>query len=80
MNPMNNVFEMLSILRRRMVGQHEAIRTVAFTISIASTRKRSMHRPLASLLFAGPPCVGKQTLAWDVAEAVFGDRSCSSPR
>lgn len=59
-------------LRRRVVGQDQAVATVARVLRAARAGVRSPTRPEAVLLFCGPAGVGKTELALALAEAAFG--------
>jgi ATP-dependent Clp protease ATP-binding subunit ClpC len=59
-------------LRRSVIGQEEAVRTVA---GFATTFKAGMNdpnRPIGSLLFCGPTGVGKTQLAKTLSQFLFG--------
>ncbi len=60
-------------LREQVIGQDEAITQVARALVTGRLRSSNTHRPMAVLLFAGPPGVGKGTLASALAHEVFGD-------
>jgi ATP-dependent Clp protease ATP-binding subunit ClpA len=59
-------------LRRRFVGQDEAVRAAAEIIGIAKARLNDPDRPLASLLLLGPTGVGKTQFAKSLAAYLFG--------
>lgn len=61
-------------LSRIVVGQKHAISDVARALVKGRLRGANAERPLAVLLFAGPPGVGKGTLASALAEEVFGSK------
>ncbi|CAI0551968.1 unnamed protein product [Linum tenue] len=50
-------------LKNHVFGQDEAVRAVTKAVRRSRTGVRNPTRPLASFLFAGPPAVGKTTLA-----------------
>ncbi len=55
-----------------VVGQRRAIEQVAQALVTGRLRGAHSERPLAVLLFVGPPGVGKGTLASALADEVFG--------
>jgi len=60
-------------LHRRVVGQDEAIASVANAIRRARAGLQDPNRPLGSFLFLGPTGVGKTELARALAEFLFDD-------
>ena len=62
-------------LRRRVVGQEEAITAVADAIRRARAGLKDPNRPIGSFLFLGPSGVGKTELAKALAEFLFDDES-----
>lgn len=62
-------------LRRRVVGQEEAISAIARAIRRSRTGLKDPKRPVGSFLFLGPTGVGKTELAKALAEQLFGDES-----
>jgi len=65
--------EMESRLRERVVGQDEAIATVANAIRRARAGLSDPKRPIGSFLFMGPTGVGKTETARALAEFLFDD-------
>lgn len=59
-------------IRRRLVGQDNAIHQVCRAVQRARLGLRDECRPIASFLFLGPTGVGKTYLAKALAEEVFG--------
>jgi ATP-dependent Clp protease ATP-binding subunit ClpB len=59
-------------LRRVVVGQDEAVATVANAIRISRAGLSDSTRPLASFMFVGPTGVGKTLLCKTLAEFLFG--------
>jgi ATP-dependent Clp protease ATP-binding subunit ClpB len=62
-------------LRRRVVGQDEAITAVSNAIRRARAGLQDPNRPLGSFLFLGPTGVGKTELTRALAEFLFDDES-----
>jgi ATP-dependent Clp protease ATP-binding subunit ClpB len=62
-------------LRRRVVGQDEAIVAVSNAIRRARAGLQDPNRPLGSFLFLGPTGVGKTELTRALAEFLFDDES-----
>ncbi|GBC84073.1 Chaperone protein ClpB 1 [bacterium HR11] len=60
-------------LRRRVVGQDEALEKVANAIRRARAGLQDPHRPIGSFLFLGPTGVGKTETARALAEFLFDD-------
>ena len=60
-------------LRRRVVGQAEAIMAVSNALRRARAGLQDENRPLGSFLFLGPTGVGKTELARALAEFLFDD-------
>lgn len=60
------------ILRRRVIGQEEAVAAVAKAIKRGRVGLKDPARPVGSFLFLGPTGVGKTELSKALAEAVFG--------
>jgi ATP-dependent Clp protease ATP-binding subunit ClpB len=60
-------------LHLRVVGQDEAISTVANAVRRARAGLQDPHRPLGSFIFLGPTGVGKTELARALAEFLFDD-------
>ena len=61
-----------SILHKRVVGQDEAVSTVAKAIKRGRVGLKDPVRPVGSFLFLGPTGVGKTELSKALAEALFG--------
>ncbi|MFZ1023033.1 MAG: AAA family ATPase, partial [Thermoplasmata archaeon] len=58
-------------LRRRVVGQDEAVRTVAAAVRRSRSGLADPNRPIGSFLFVGPTGVGKTELAKALALFLF---------
>lgn len=59
-------------LHARVIGQNEAVVSIAKAIRRARVGLKSPNRPIGSFIFSGPTGVGKTELAKALAEAVFG--------
>lgn len=62
-------------LRRRVVGQDDAIIAVANAVRRARAGIQDMNRPIGSFIFLGPTGVGKTELAKALAEFLFDDEN-----
>ena len=60
-------------LRRRVVGQEDALRAVAHAVRRARAGLQDPNRPIGSFLFLGPTGVGKTELTKALAEFLFDD-------
>ena len=61
------------LLHERVVGQNEAIETVAKAIRRGRVGLKDPKRPIGSFLFLGPTGVGKTELSKALAEVLFGN-------
>ncbi|HET7091375.1 MAG TPA: ATP-dependent chaperone ClpB [Anaerolineae bacterium] len=62
-------------LRRRVVGQDDAIRVVSNAVRRARAGLQDRSRPIGSFIFLGPTGVGKTELARSLAAFLFDDES-----
>jgi ATP-dependent Clp protease ATP-binding subunit ClpB len=60
-------------LRRRVIGQEDALRAVAHAVRRARAGLQDPQRPIGSFLFLGPTGVGKTELTKALAEFLFDD-------
>jgi ATP-dependent Clp protease ATP-binding subunit ClpB len=71
----DKLLHMEDALRRRVVGQDEAVTAVANAIRRARAGLQDPNRPMGSFLFLGPTGVGKTELTRALAEFLFDDES-----
>jgi len=71
----NRLLNMEKVLKRRVVGQADAIDRIARAVRRARTNIGDPKRPSGSFIFLGPSGVGKTQLARSLAEFLFGDES-----
>lgn len=69
----DRLLHMEDILHKRVIGQEEAVKSVARAIRRARAGLKDPKRPIGSFIFLGPTGVGKTELARALAEAMFGD-------
>ena len=60
------------VLKKRVIGQDEAVSAVARAVRRGRVGLKDPHRPIGSFLFLGPTGVGKTELSKTLAEALFG--------
>ncbi len=65
------LLRMEEILKRRVVGQDEAVEAVARVVRRSRAGLQDPHRPLGSFIFLGPTGVGKTELAKALSEFIF---------
>ena len=64
-----------SILHKRVIGQEEAVKSVAKAMRRGRVGLKDPNRPIGSFLFLGPTGVGKTELSKALAEAMFGSEN-----
>ena len=69
------LLHMEDALKRRVVGQDEAVTAVSNAIRRARAGLQDPNRPMGSFLFLGPTGVGKTELTRALAEFLFDDES-----
>ncbi|HVR39483.1 MAG TPA: ATP-dependent chaperone ClpB [Thermoanaerobaculia bacterium] len=62
-------------LRRRVIGQDEAVTAVANAVRRSRAGLKDPNRPIGSFIFMGPTGVGKTELARALAEFLFDDEN-----
>ncbi len=70
---MQKLLKMEDNLRRRVVGQDEALSAVANAVRRARAGLQDPNRPIGSFIFLGPTGVGKTETAKALAEFLFDD-------
>ena len=69
------LLQLESMLHNRVVGQEEAVTSVARAIRRGRVGLKDPNRPIGSFLFLGPTGVGKTELSKALADAMFGSES-----
>ncbi|WP_026883580.1 ATP-dependent Clp protease ATP-binding subunit [Clostridium akagii] len=62
-------------LHKRVIGQDEAVKSVARAVRRARVGLKDPKRPIGSFIFLGPTGVGKTELSKALSEAMFGDEN-----
>ena len=70
---MQKLLNMEDVLHKRLIGQEEAVDTVADAIRRARSGLKDPKRPIGTFIFLGPTGVGKTELAKALAEFMFND-------
>ena len=68
----NRLLNMEEVLHKRIVGQDEAINTIAKAIRRARAGLKDPRHPIGNFIFLGPTGVGKTELVRALAEFMFG--------
>jgi ATP-dependent Clp protease ATP-binding subunit ClpC len=71
----NKLATLADEIKKRIIGQDEAVETVAKSLIRAKLGLRSKKRPLGNFLFLGPTGVGKTELAKVLSDTFFGEKS-----
>ena len=69
----NKLSRMEEFLKKRIVGQDEAVRKIADTVKRSRAGISDPNRPIGSFIFLGPTGVGKTELTKALAEFIFDD-------
>ncbi len=72
-NEKSELLRLEDSLKKKVIGQDEAVGNVSSAIKRARTGISDMDRPWASFLFLGPTGVGKTELAKVLTKELFGD-------
>ena len=67
------LLELENILKKRVIGQDDAVSAVAKAVRRARAGLKDPKKPIGSFIFLGPTGVGKTELTKALAEAMFGD-------
>jgi len=68
----SRLLNMEEVLHKRIIGQDEAISTIAKAIRRARAGLKDPRRPIGNFIFLGPTGVGKTELARTLSEFMFG--------
>ena len=71
----DKLLRMEEILKKRVVGQEEAVKAVSRAVRRARVGLRDPKRPIGSFIFLGPTGVGKTELCKALAETMFADEN-----
>ena len=66
------------VLKKRVVGQDEAISAIANAIRRSRSGLSDVNRPSGSFIFLGPTGVGKTELAKSLADFLFNDEKVAT--
>ncbi|MBQ9104121.1 MAG: ATP-dependent Clp protease ATP-binding subunit [Clostridia bacterium] len=69
------LLDLEDVLHKRVIGQHQAVKSVSDAIRRARAGLKDPNRPVGSFIFVGPTGVGKTELSKALAEAVFGNEN-----
>lgn len=67
------ILNMEKILKKRVIGQDEAIEKISHAIQVHRAGLTDPNRPIGSFLFLGPTGVGKTEVAKSLADFLFND-------
>lgn len=72
---LQRLLKLEDILHKRVIGQDEAVKSIARAVRRARVGLKDPKRPIGSFIFLGPTGVGKTELSKALAEAMFGDEN-----
>ncbi len=67
------LLDLENILHKRVIGQEQAVRSVASAVRRSRVGLKDPNKPIGSFIFVGPTGVGKTYLAKALAESLFGE-------
>ena len=70
-----NYLNLEELLRKKVIGQDDAIKKIAQVVRRAKTCVRDLSRPIATFIFTGSTGVGKTELAKALAESLYGSEN-----
>lgn len=73
MSESEKLLAMESVLKERVIGQDDAVATIAHAIQLHRTGLSDPNKPIGSFLFLGPTGVGKTEVARTLADYLFDD-------
>lgn len=71
----DKLLDMEAILKKKVIGQDEAINAIADSVRLQRAGLTSDKRPIGSFLFLGPTGTGKTELTKTLSEFIFNDKS-----
>ncbi len=72
---MEKLLKLETMLGKRVIGQSEAVETIARAIRRGRAGLKNPSRPIVSLMFLGPTGVGKTELCKALADTIFGNEN-----
>ena len=74
-NESERLLKLEEILHKRVIGQDEAVKSIARAVRRARVGIKDPNKPIGSFIFLGPTGVGKTELSKALAEVMFGDEN-----
>lgn len=74
-NESERLLKLEEILHKRVIGQDEAVKSIARAARRARVGIKDPNKPIGSFIFLGPTGVGKTELSKALAEVMFGDEN-----